>query len=276
MNKSLKIALLIIFGQYAHTSFAHVYLECHLGGMFGLSKISCLKTQNTYNIQDLTAFFDIPTKKLSPSVIGGFKIGWWPNHCQYTSDNSMHKAWWEYFGCYLDTCFNRLDYAHRICSADVCYSNSMAYATGKTDICMASNGPAATLAFLLACRYGFLATDTIPFGRLQTYLGFGPAGLFTHQKARLIVSPHEVDGSNLTVVLKNEYTIAPSKKDCASAPCLALDTGMRYIAANNIFLDCFFNYRFSPVRISYACTQQLSMKLRYHMFSFGMGVGYEF
>jgi len=275
MNNTLKIILLLIIGQSVHISFAHVYVEGYVGGMVGHSKISSLTTHDTYAIQDLTAVFDTPSKKLSPSATGGFKIGWWPHHRENVADKNRCTAWWEHFGCSLDTRFNRLDYAHHAYSTDVLYSRDSVEAMGETDIYLSSKGPSVTLAFLLAFRYGFCATDKIPFGRLQAYVGFGPAGLFLRQQTRLVVSPHEVDGSNLAVFLKNTYTIAPVRTHYKSAPCLAFDTGMRFLTTRHIFLDCFFNYRYAPLRISYA-SPQLSMKLHYHLCSFTMGAGYEF
>lgn len=271
MNKFCTFCLLLILGQSANIRAAKAFLEGYAGGMFGQSKISCLITQNTYGTQGLNALFEAHAKKLSASATGGFKCGTWFKH--RNTENVI--SWLDHIGCYLDTRFNNLEYKHRICSTPVCYCTSTANASGRTDICLSTKGASITLAFLLAGRWGFLATDTIPFGRLQPYLAVGPAGFFTHQKIQLTVYPHEVDGAHLTIFLTNPYTIAPQKK-WICAPGCALDSGIRYIARKHLLFDFFFNYRFSPMRFNTHCTPQLCMKTHYQLFSFNVGIGYEF
>jgi len=276
-NNCLKLFLVLIAGQMS-ISFAHVFFEGYAGGTLGRSKISSLKAQNIYGIEGLTACFDVPQKiKLSPSAMGGFKIGWWPNYCHDAWHQEYdHTPWRKHFGFYVDTQINNLEHQHHFSSLKICYKNNMTTATDRTDIFLCSRGLAISCAFLLAWHCGFLATDCVPFGRLQPYLAIGPAGLFTHQKTILTISPHQVDGSNLTVLLNNPYTIAPAKKLWARTGGFAIDSGIRYLTKHNFIFDFLFNYRFAPLHVSYKCAPQLSIKSRVNLFSFGMGAGYEF
>jgi hypothetical protein len=89
----------------------------------------------------------------TPAVIGGGRVGLW-----FVPEGALglkYPRWMNYFGFYTDITINGL-------SVD----------RGPS---LGSNGYVAAWAFMVAARCGFLKDDEVPFGRIQPYVGIGPA-----------------------------------------------------------------------------------------------------
>ena len=86
----------------------------------------------------------------------------------------------KYFGFYTDFSYQKVEMRSQRISG-----TTLAIAPGiliEPDIAVGSlesEGMAATWAFMFTGRYGFFPDSEVPFGRLQPYVGVGPALMFT-------------------------------------------------------------------------------------------------
>lgn len=251
-----------------------LYIEGYGGGMIGFSDVTYLKTENTYGINGLNGSFDVPTKQTESTFVGGLKLGLWldKSGCLKCGGPDFLK----YLGFYLDLSFNSLDYNHRI-NSEIHYMQDQDVHSSRANINLSSEGSSETLAFMLAFRANCLKTKKIPTGRLQPYLGIGPLVLFTDQKINLTVYPHTIDDNNFLIILRNPYEMEPKHKCSKAGIGLSLDAGLRHMLLHNFSLDYSFKYRFAPMSFNYHNDgQPISIKHRYDLFSFQLGVGYHF
>lgn len=89
-----------------------------------------------------------------------------------------------------------------------------------------SNGYVVTWAFMLAARYCFLPNDKVPFGRLQPWVGVGPAVMRTGMRPKATVfNPDGTLGA-----------LASPGWHCTVAPALVVDAGLRCMLLSKISL----------------------------------------
>lgn len=280
MNKKTRILgtfILLIF--LSPKSNCQLYIEGYGGGMIGWSDIAHLKTKNTYGINGLKGSFDVPTKQTASTFVGGFKLGLWFDKMGSVKFDGPECL--KHLGFYLDLSFNPLNYNHKIKSVKIRYTEDpSSYKdshTARAKIHLSSKGSSETLAFMLALRANYLKTKKIPTGRLQPYLGIGPSVLFTSQKTKLTVYPHTIDDNNFSLILSNPYKIKPKHKCSKADISLSVDAGIRQMLYKNLSLDYSFKYRLAPISFRYQNDDEpISIKHRYNLFSFQLGLGYHF
>jgi hypothetical protein len=251
---------------------AELYTEGYIGALFGRASIEKMSINNIYNHPGLTATLcHMPSKSLSPSVIGGFRFGGW-----------LKGRVSKYFGIYGDLALSKLNYHHCFSQQKIFYTSNTGPGTGNADIDFLSRGHAASLAFMVACRAFLFKNDRYPDGQLQPYLGIGPAFFVAKECARIVIGPHEVDGAHLAILLNSSYTIAPNKKSSKVAACGALDVGLQQKLPHSLSLDYGLNYRFSPCKVCFCPVNsstgqdKLECKSRYNMLSLHIGLSYSF
>jgi opacity protein-like surface antigen len=246
---------------------AEVYVEAYLGGV----KAGDLNTSTTWNYPTIPGFHDrvnMPGVS-NTSIIGGVKLGTWFVPTGFLGYN--YPEWMKYFGFYTDFSFHRLD-----------VQNTKGHATDVDSgvavfdfpINFMTEGTVATWAFMFAARYGFLPDREVPFGRLQPYVGVGPAIMFSSQHATINFSP-EI-GGGIRTGSQNSTDIA-----------LAVDAGIRYMCLRNVSIDLSFKYRYANPSYDFSGVDNeinggvgfpVSYKFEpsYNLFSGQLGVAYHF
>jgi opacity protein-like surface antigen len=146
---------------------------------------------------------------------GGGKFGYWFTP-QGTYAASWYQDWMKYLGFYTDLSYHSLDHPNGTVEV-----SGTGFATGN------SSGYVWTWGFMFAGRYGFLEDSEVPFGRLQPYIGLGPAIFFSGQDYNI---------GGFTGGRNSSINIG-----------LAIETGFRYFFTNNISAEASFKYRhFEP------------------------------
>jgi hypothetical protein len=203
----------------------------------------------------------------SPAVVGGVRLG--INFVPTGTLGCHYPDWMKYFGFYTDFSYHKLNVSRTSCTVDDFSDggNFNGYFPGS----FSSKGYVATWAFMFSGRYGFLPDAEVPFGRLQPYIGVGPAILFTAIKPQAVVYSGNTVGA-----------VANPSGDFVVVPALAVDAGIRYMVFPHISVDISFRYRYAQPNFKFNFTDMhggassLSFSPTYNLFSGMMGVAYHF
>jgi opacity protein-like surface antigen len=203
----------------------------------------------------------------TPAVVGGVRLGIWFVPTGVLGYN--YPAWMKYFGFYTDISYHKLD-VNRTSCAVTDFTDAGAY-NGTFPGSFYSKGYVVTWAFMFAGRYGFLPDEEVPFGRLQPYIGVGPAILFTAMEPKGVVYSG-----------RNVGAYANPGSDFQVVPALAVDAGVRYMVFKNISIDLSFRYRYARPSFNFPFTDMhggasnLNFYPTYNLFSGMLGVAYHF
>ncbi len=182
------------------------------------------------------------------TVIGGLKLGTWFVK-EGTLGWSGYPDWAKYFGFYTDFSYHNLVLREQRLGGTIFIGNNSGAFNALTGIPnggsaatnvagqFSAEGSVADLAFMFAARYGFFADSEVPFGRLQPYIGVGPAILFTSLKPKV----------NVTAV---NSSLAPNTgrlgynpgSQSATNIALQVEGGVRYYALKNVSFDISLKY----------------------------------
>ncbi|MEW6658259.1 MAG: hypothetical protein AB1424_06340 [Thermodesulfobacteriota bacterium] len=270
------LLLLLVLLALPGLARGEMYIEAYLGGVQGANAAMSATNNHPGGAFQTVEQHSIPGK-LDPSVIGGLKLGTWFVKEGFLGMN--YPDWMKYLGFYLDFSYHRLNFRNQS-GKTVAYDNFLNIPRGSTTTTnlFASEGTAATLAFMFAGRYGFLPDSEVPFGRLQPYVAVGPAILFTSQQPRISSVSVWIVGGPATF----PYNIKPSSKSSVNLG-LAVDSGIRYMCLKNVSLDLSFKYRYGSANYSYNYTDPLdgtiegfSLNPTYHLLSGQLGAAYHF
>uniref|UniRef100_A0A7V4GAD2 Outer membrane protein beta-barrel domain-containing protein n=1 Tax=Desulfobacca acetoxidans TaxID=60893 RepID=A0A7V4GAD2_9BACT len=271
----------------------------YLGGSWGASDSSML----TFTPTGLPRYYSASVKTnytgdLQGAFQGGLKIGAWFEKSGVLAGINF-PTWMKYFGFYTDFSYHRLNFRHNQGQFnvrvryegnnnggdDVGPFQSSSYSF-VAPFGMYTEGYAATWAFMFAGRYGFFPDADVPFGRLQLMLAVGPAILFSGQTPT-ITALQSVSGFGPYAQLKFN---SQSSTDI----CLAVETGLRFMALKNVSIDATFKYRYAAPSYSYSLKRfayvvtannnninylagaDLKLDPTYHLFSFQIGANYHF
>ena len=153
----------------------------------------------------------------TPAVIGGGRVGLW-----FVNEGALaleYPKWMKYLGFYTDITINGM----RV----------------NREQFQDANGYVAAWAFMFAARCGFLKNKEVPFGRLQPYVGVGPA-------------------------IVNVAIPTPAGENSVFTPGLVMDAGVRYMFNQRFSADLFFRYRYAQPNFTY------------NFFSGILGIAYHF
>jgi opacity protein-like surface antigen len=186
---------------------------------------------------------------VDPSFMVGGKFGYWFSREGALKAN--YPNFMKYIGLELDISYNALNWGRQ----DVVIS-PVNYAMK-----IENSGFMVTAALLVMGRYGFLPDKEVPFGRLQPYLGIGPA----------------------IVVTKTFLNIGHDYVSSDADLGFMVETGLRYMIRKNFSIAGEFKYRYA--RIHADVDDQIfgrpywlyaPMYATYNLFSFTLGVAYHF
>ncbi len=228
------IALAVVLVVWHVSAQAEMYVEGYIGGAAAANFTSSESHINA---------------GISPSVIGGVKVGTWFVKEGFAGFN--YPDWMKYLGFYTDFSYQNLF-----------LPKQTVVSSAPFNVDFHSEGMVATWAFMFAGRYGFFPDSEVPFGRLQPYLAVGPAVMFSSRDLKIITQGPKVF-TGLSLGSTSSTNIA-----------LAVDTGIRYMMLKNVSLDVSFRYRLAAPRFKYDSV--MDWNPTYNLFSGQVGVAYHF
>jgi outer membrane protein W len=205
--------------------------------------------------------------RIDPYFQGGLKFGYW--FTPYgTYGISAMPDWMKYFGLITDFSYHRLNFTKS--------SGTWAFGAANGTAGFDTNGSLATWAFMFTGRYGFMQDKEVPFGRLQPYLGVGPAIFFSSQKLT----------ANIRDTGFGTVGIQPGYKDSVNLG-FAVETGLRYFFNKSISVEASFKYRYFNPSHNYSGSffdptigavrvYNINSTPDFNLFSGQLGVAYHF
>lgn len=247
-------------------SWAEMYIGGYFGGNFGLNtnpRWDAHYWAGTKNLPQLVPddtheghhppltfpAFNANNIGVEPSFIVGGKFGYWFSRQGALKAN--YPNFMKYLGLELDISYNALNWGKQsVVISPINYATTIE-----------NNGFMVTAALLVMGRYGFLPDEEVPFGRLQPYLGIGPA----------------------IVVTKTFLNIGHDYQSSEADPGFMVESGLRYMIRKNCSINAEFKYRYA--RIHADVDDQIfgrpywlyvPMYTTYNLFSLTVGVAYHF
>ena len=155
--------------------------------------------------------------EVRPSVIGGVTIGYDFVNSGFGGYN--YPSWMQYFSFAMDLTYNRF-------SIQDAGPGIGSFFPANTRL----NGWEVAWTFLFMAHYGFLPDDVAPTGRVNPYLGIGPAIVWTG-----------VEGTLPT----NNNSFTSRYGDNAINVALVVEPGVRFVCFKNVSVDVAMRYRYS-------------------------------
>jgi opacity protein-like surface antigen len=188
------------------------------------------------------------TTEVRPSVIGGVTIG-------YDFVNSGFGAyaypdWMKYFSFALDLTYNRLT----IQDAGPGIGKYFAFNSRL-------NGTETALTFLFMFHYGFMPDSEVPSGRVNPYLGIGPAIVWT-----------SVQGS-IPTIYHPFAQYSSNYGDDAMNVALVVEPGVRFMVMKNVSVDVAMRFRYAAPSYS---DQGVTVKTNIYQFAPLVRASYHF
>jgi opacity protein-like surface antigen len=193
-------------------------------------------------------FSDTKTTELRPSVIGGVTLG-------YDFVNAGFGAyawpdWMKYFSFAVDFTYNRLT----IQDAGPGIGTFLAPNARL-------NGSESALTFLFMFHYGFMPDSDVPTGRINPYLGIGPAIVFTAFQGTIPTTFHPF-GQFSSNYGDNSVNVA-----------LVVEPGVRFMVMKNVSVDVAMRYRYAAPSYS---DQNVTIKTTINQFAPLIRASYHF
>ena len=233
---------------------AETYVGLYLGGNFALD------TDPRWDAARIQGSFTpplIPVRtfwakgvSVDPAFVVGGKIGYW-----FSREGLLnwrgYPDWMKYLGFEIGIDYHALNWGRQ----------NVTIKPINLDIPLENDGYMVTITFLLMGRYGFMPDKNVPFGRLQPYVGVGPAVFFT----------------------RTHLNIGKDYKTTEADLGLAVESGVRYMIRKDISINGAFRYRFVKVHadvddqiFNIPFGVYIPMRTHYHLFNILVGAAYHF
>jgi hypothetical protein len=208
---------------------------------------------------------------IRPSVIGGATIG-------YDFVNSGFGAyawpsWMQYFSFAMDLTYNQLQIRG---SQNVGWSAGGESGTLLLPDNFRLKGYEVAWTFLFMAHYGFLRDSEVPSGRINPYLGIGPAIVWTGFDFDDL---HFDNGANGAANNGNGRAPGQSVKVNAMNVALVVEPGIRWVCFKNISIDTAMRYRYAAPSYNFSIVNTNSTNVSLsplHQFSFLVRANYHF
>jgi hypothetical protein len=189
---------------------------------------------------------------IQPSVIGGVTIGY-----DFVNSGFGGRAWpdWmKYFSFAMDLTYNRLN-IHGGQTVDLTFQNlNLMTNFLTTNVWLKGYNVAWT--FLFMAHYGFMPDSEVPSGRINPYIGVGPALLWSGFESPL--GGGRADALNIALVV---------------------EPGIRWMALSNVSIDTAMRYRYAAPSYDIGSIPGLGsivMSPTVHQFAFLVRANYHF
>ena len=233
-GKNCFMMVMVLLLTLSVAAQAEVYVESFLGGTTAAQLGSASLQVNELPPVGSTRF-SINSGSVQPSLLGGGRLGTWFVPGGFLGFN--YPNWMKYFGFYTDVSYQALNVNGVSIQPN---SSNLVFSPGGD---FSTSGFVVTWAFMFAGRYGFLPTKEVPFGRLQPWVGIGPAVLFTaiwpKHTVNVVINPGGpggVDSLSWNKNINGAFAVTPG---------LVLDAGVRYMISQKISLSLSFRYRYA-------------------------------
>jgi len=249
-----------------------MYVEGYLGGNIVVTTPQPLELSvNPLWAQPANVDLTYPsTAKIS--FMGGLKIGTWFVKEGFPGFN--YPNWMKYLGFYLDFSFHKLGIQRSIGSQKM-FTTFTYRPSGFQYYKFFSQGTLATFAFMFTFRYGFRPDEKVPFGRLQPYVGVGPAIFISRIRPTIRFFTWSRPGE----IFSSGYYGLSSESSVNVG--LALEFGLRWMLLKNVSMDSSLKYRYVQTNYNFdfvanGFSHKLKVDPAYHLVSFHVGVAYHF
>jgi hypothetical protein len=188
-----------------------MWVGAELGGNFPLSSTLDVSIPGVGS----GSFDDV---NFAPSVIGGVTIGY-----DFVNAGFGGRAWpdWmKYFSVATDITYNRLDTP----SSQTVTANIPGVANGVPVTVGRFKGYELAWTFMVMAHYGFFPDSEIPTGRVNPYLGIGPAILWTGMDSGGSIGGGSATSTNIALVV---------------------EPGIRWVCFKNVSIDTAMRYRYA-------------------------------
>jgi hypothetical protein len=214
----LGVAALVALLALSGVAQSAMWVGGELGGNFNLG------VDMSINPRPVNQSF---TTEVRPSVIGGVTIGYDFVNTGFAGAN--YPSWMQYFSFAMDITYNRLTIQNGGPGI------GSFFAPGAN-----MNGWEFAWTFLFMAHYGFLRDSEVPSGRINPYLGVGPAIVWTGVQGTAGVPYRYFDGRTGT-----NPAINSRFGDSGMNVALVVEPGIRWMCFKNVSVDTAMRYRYS-------------------------------
>jgi len=275
------ILVLVFLTMQCEIALAETYVEGYIGSNFTVTSPNPIDFDVNPAYKPINTYPEYP-RNLSSNIMGGAKLGTWFSKQGFPGYD--FPDWMKYFGCYLDFSIHGNDYLRGVGSRRM-YVSPVSVPPAIFPFQhykFLGYGPIITLGFMFAARYGFFPTEKVPFGKLQPYVGVGPALFITTFSPTMMFQPFSTlvfpePSADNSHVYQN---FSPSSKTTVSIG-LATELGLRYMITRFLSAEVSCKYRYTSFSTTYdlealGYTHQLRFSPQLNMFSITTGLAYHF